>query len=107
MFLFSVCDHRERFRCDSSRCIPLSWRCDGFVDCNDFTDEKNCSNCSSTQFYCGNNVCIDKDNICDGIIDCPDGRDERQCSELNEAYFSHVYFSKVYFTEAIYLIYLI
>ncbi|CAL1281953.1 unnamed protein product [Larinioides sclopetarius] len=70
------------FRCDKTRCLPQSWVCDGFSDCTDGTDERNCSNCNPDQFYCGHGTCIDKDLVCDGIKDCPDGREERRCLRL-------------------------
>ena len=33
-----VCGQQE-FRCDSSKCIPLSWQCDGEIDCPGGLDE--------------------------------------------------------------------
>jgi len=55
------------------------------MDCQDRSDERNCSNCAPNQFFCGDKVCIDRGNICDGGRDCPDGRDERQCWRLRQS----------------------
>lgn len=74
----------DGFRCDFNRCVPKNWVCDGFIDCQDGSDERNCSYCSYDEFHCGSGVCIRKEDICDGIRDCPDGRDERQCLRLNK-----------------------
>ncbi|RWS04725.1 atrial natriuretic peptide-converting enzyme-like protein, partial [Dinothrombium tinctorium] len=75
----------DGFRCDNVRCIPKNWVCDGYIDCKDSSDEKNCNNCTANQFYCGKDVCIQQNDICDGIKDCPDGRDEKQCLRLRKS----------------------
>lgn len=31
------------FMCDSGLCINAGWRCDGDADCDDQSDERNCS----------------------------------------------------------------
>ena len=39
------CANNE-FRCADGQCIDLPWRCDDDVDCDDGSDEQNCSKCS-------------------------------------------------------------
>nr|CAH7757069.1 unnamed protein product [Callosobruchus chinensis] len=57
--------------------------CDGVVDCQDLTDEKTCTYCSTNHVHCGiGRVCIPKSKRCDGRTDCPDGSDERGCLSL-------------------------
>jgi len=45
-FIYAVCT--SGFQCDSTRCIPFDWRCDGHLDCSDHSDEIGCGNCNSS-----------------------------------------------------------
>lgn len=49
--------------------------CDGDSDCDDGSDELNCS-CKSDEFKCNNSKCILKRWTCDGFNDCGDNSDE-------------------------------
>lgn len=52
--------------------IPLEWYCDTEVDCEDGTDEINCT--------CADYLEVtDESLICDGIIHCYDLSDEKSC----------------------------
>lgn len=77
-------DHE--FLCDTNRCLPKRWMCDGDPDCEDGTDEKteNCQaalggqprECEQHEFACNNSNCIPSNWKCDGHDDCRDGSDE-------------------------------
>lgn len=73
------------FRCNSGRCIPLSWKCDGDNDCNDKEDEpESCDNtttCNPSSFKCNNNRCIPSRWRCDYADDCGDYSDEVECGK--------------------------
>ncbi|XP_050669834.1 atrial natriuretic peptide-converting enzyme-like [Leptidea sinapis] len=74
------------FQCDTNRCIPHDWRCDGHVDCADRSDELNCRVCKRPgDVHCGNQRCVSQVHLCDGKVDCPWGQDERNCLRLSEA----------------------
>ncbi|XP_051870429.1 uncharacterized protein LOC127569668 [Pristis pectinata] len=57
--------------------------CNGVKDCENGTDELNCTDsvpCTNITYKCKNNLCILKKNAkCDGTIDCLDGSDEMSC----------------------------
>lgn len=57
----------------------MAWRCDGFSECDDQSDEDNCPICSATQFQCEKGQCIDGRLRCNGEIDCQDKSDEVDC----------------------------
>ena len=70
-------------------CVPLSWKCDGNVDCSGAYDELNCTSCKEDSVLClKDRKCIGKNLICDGKMDCSDGSDEASCISCLEPKFS-------------------
>ncbi|VDI30227.1 low density lipoprotein receptor-related protein 5/6 [Mytilus galloprovincialis] len=71
----------DQFACLSGdiHCIPRTWRCDKFEECQDASDELNCPICHADQFRCNDNHCIDQSSVCDGTPQCHDYSDEEHC----------------------------
>ncbi|XP_034272652.1 low-density lipoprotein receptor-related protein 5 [Pantherophis guttatus] len=74
----------DQFTCATGEidCIPMAWRCDGFSECDDQSDEENCPICSATQFQCEKGQCIDAHLRCNGEVDCQDKSDESYCETI-------------------------
>ncbi|CAF0998634.1 unnamed protein product [Adineta steineri] len=100
------------FRCDTTRCLPYAFVCNGEYNCHDRTDESNCSTAliddnnlcpTSYSINCEQDIlhgthwnehdnhheytrpvqiCIKRSSVCDGIIDCRNAIDE-QCTQKN------------------------
>uniref|UniRef100_A0A2K5M213 Atrial natriuretic peptide-converting enzyme n=1 Tax=Cercocebus atys TaxID=9531 RepID=A0A2K5M213_CERAT len=75
-----LCGGGENFLCASGICIPRKLQCNGYNDCDDWSDEAHCTCHSQGLVECRNGQCIPSTFQCDGDEDCKDGSDEENCS---------------------------
>ncbi|KAL0994041.1 hypothetical protein UPYG_G00117040 [Umbra pygmaea] len=76
-----------KIACANNLCISSLLKCNGWNDCRDNSDEKNCT-CSSDQIHCGNGLCQPKLWLCDKVNDCGDNSDEKNCDNCPLGQFS-------------------
>ncbi|ELK33632.1 Atrial natriuretic peptide-converting enzyme [Myotis davidii] len=74
----AFCGGGESFLCASGICIPGKLQCNGYNDCDDWSDEAHC-NCSENLFHCHTGKCLNYSLVCDGYDDCGDLSDEQNC----------------------------
>uniref|UniRef100_A0A8C3TVF4 Corin, serine peptidase n=1 Tax=Catharus ustulatus TaxID=91951 RepID=A0A8C3TVF4_CATUS len=74
-----LCGGEENFLCASGICIPGKLQCNGYNDCDDWSDEVHC-NCSNDLFRCDTGKCLNYTFVCDGYDDCGDLSDEQNCA---------------------------
>ncbi|XP_029381890.1 atrial natriuretic peptide-converting enzyme isoform X2 [Echeneis naucrates] len=74
----AVCGGRDHFLCATGICIPQKLVCNGYNDCDDWSDETHCV-CTDGEFQCHTGRCLSPALVCDGYDDCGDLSDERNC----------------------------
>ncbi|XP_055012645.1 atrial natriuretic peptide-converting enzyme [Boleophthalmus pectinirostris] len=74
----SVCGGKDHFLCSSGICVPQKLVCNGFNDCDDWSDETSCE-CADWEFRCSTGRCVPPVLVCDGFDDCGDLSDEMSC----------------------------
>lgn len=86
-FCSKYCHSDDKFKCDDMghTCILKKYTCDGYYQCSDGSDEKNCVPCSESDINCeaelGNEICATK---CDGKKECKNGIDEENCCKTDQ-----------------------
>ncbi|XP_075051401.1 atrial natriuretic peptide-converting enzyme [Mixophyes fleayi] len=74
----SLCGEQDSFLCSNGVCIAKKLRCNGYNDCDDWSDEVHC-NCSEHLYRCNTGKCLNHSYVCDGYDDCGDLSDEHNC----------------------------
>ena len=79
------CESVGKYKCPGYYCFPMTYVCNGKIDCPRGLDESGCENYKCEKLLrCLNTIqCIYIENVCDGVKDCPYGDDEVNCI-LNE-----------------------
>uniref|UniRef100_A0A671W7G1 Corin, serine peptidase n=1 Tax=Sparus aurata TaxID=8175 RepID=A0A671W7G1_SPAAU len=74
----SVCGGKDHFLCATGICVPQKLVCNGYNDCDDWSDETHCV-CTDGKFRCNTGRCLLPSLVCDGYDDCGDLSDELNC----------------------------
>ncbi|KAM4612312.1 atrial natriuretic peptide-converting enzyme [Polymixia lowei] len=74
----SLCGGHDHFLCATGICVPQKLVCNGYNDCDDWSDETHCD-CGESEFRCGTGRCLAPSLVCDGYDDCGDLTDELNC----------------------------
>lgn len=74
----SVCGGKDYFLCTTGICVPQKLVCNGYNDCDDWSDETHCV-CTDAEFRCNTGRCVAPARVCDGYDDCGDLSDELNC----------------------------
>ncbi|XP_055884022.1 very low-density lipoprotein receptor-like isoform X2 [Biomphalaria glabrata] len=93
IFILSVCKWSSQesaacgqgeWSCRNNQCIEHTLLCNGEENCQDRSDEWNCTRCSDQAWTCSSGQCVPGSYRCDGRKDCPDNSDERNCSSCSK-----------------------
>ncbi|XP_071492677.1 MAM and LDL-receptor class A domain-containing protein 2-like isoform X11 [Diadema antillarum] len=90
-----------QFQCNDGSCISDYYRCNGYSNCYDGSDEYNCDystsswyqptqgyqSCYSWQFQCNDGSCISDYYRCNGYSNCGDGSDEYNCDYSTSSWY--------------------
>uniref|UniRef100_A0A671WE53 Corin, serine peptidase n=1 Tax=Sparus aurata TaxID=8175 RepID=A0A671WE53_SPAAU len=68
----------DHFLCATGICVPQKLVCNGYNDCDDWSDETHCV-CTDGKFRCNTGRCLLPSLVCDGYDDCGDLSDELNC----------------------------
>uniref|UniRef100_A0A3B4F5F5 Corin, serine peptidase n=1 Tax=Pundamilia nyererei TaxID=303518 RepID=A0A3B4F5F5_9CICH len=69
----------NHYLCATGICIPQKLVCNGYNDCDDWSDETHCV-CADGEFHCNTGRCLSPALVCDGYDDCGDLSDELNCA---------------------------
>ncbi len=65
---------------DTTKCIPLSWLCNGKVDCPQGSDEQNCICKQDNMMQCtmtdNRKECLPSSWICEGFVTCQENQQQ-------------------------------